>query len=137
MRAVYAAYEAAEESGDLDEINRIEAHAWLDGWAAEEGRVQGSARDLFFDMNRIALHTPDPGDDGSGPNWDRVGGIAAPTLVLLGDLDVICRTTSEHLAAEIPGARFEVLEGTAHLPQLEPHPRGIEAIRDFLEIHRG
>ena len=133
VRALYAAYEAAEEGDDLDELNRIEAHAWLDGWTAPEGRVQGPVRDLFLDMNRIALHAVEPGDDGTGASWDRVQEIAVPTLVLLGDLDVVVRTASEHFAATIPGARFEVLEGTGHLPHLEGHPRCLRAIADFLE----
>ena len=39
---------------------------------------------------------------------------------------------SEHLAAEIPGARYEVLVGTGHLPHLEGHARTLEAIATFL-----
>lgn len=132
VRALNAAYEAAEEAGDLDELNRIEAHAWLDGWSAPEGRVPGPVRDLFLDMNRIALHADDPGDDGTGAAWDRVGEIRVPTLVLIGDLDVVVRPASDHLAATIPGARFEELAGTGHLPHLEGHPRTLESIAEFL-----
>ena len=132
VRALYAGYEAAEEAGDLDELNRIEAHAWLDGWAALEGRVQGAARELFLDMNRIALSAEDPGEDGTGAAWDRVGEIRVPTLVLIGELDVLVRPASEHLAATIPGARFEELAGTGHLPHLEGDPRTLEAIGAFV-----
>ncbi len=132
VRALYAAYEAAENGDDLDELNRIEAHVWLDGWVAPEGRVQGAARDLFLAMNGIALRSADPGDDGTGLAWDRVGEIAVPTLVLLGDLDVVCAPASEHFAATIPGAQYEVLEGTGHLPHLEGHARALEVIGDFL-----
>ncbi len=132
VRALYAAYEAAEEGDDLDELNRIEAHVWLDGWAALEGRVQGPVRDLFLDMNSIALHADDPGDDGTGAAWDRVGEINVPTLVLIGELDVTEAPASAHFAATIPGARLEVLEGTGHLPHLEGHARTLEAIKDFL-----
>ena len=42
--------EAADEAGDLDEVNRLETWMWLDGPSAE-GRVQGPARDLFMEMN--------------------------------------------------------------------------------------
>lgn len=133
VRALYDAYEAAEESGDLEELNRIEAHAWLDGWSAVEGRVQGPARELFLEMNHVALHAEDPGEDGTGAAWDRVGEIAAPTLVLLGDLDVVCQPASQHFAAMVPGARFELLEGTGHLPHLEGHKRCLRLIRAFLD----
>jgi len=133
VRALYHAYEAAEEAGDLDDLNRIEAHAWLDGWAAPEGRVQGPVRDLFLAMNRIALHADEPGDDGTGAAWDVVHEIAVPTLVLIGDLDVVERPASDHLAAAMPGARLEVLRGTGHLPHLEGHARCLRAVTDFLE----
>ena len=53
--------------------------------------------------------------------------------MLCGDLDVVCLPTSRHLAAEIPGASFEVLVGTAHLPHLEGHVRTLELIGDFLD----
>ncbi len=36
-----AALDAADEAGDLDEVNRLEAHLWLDGPSAPEGRVAG------------------------------------------------------------------------------------------------
>ena len=130
VRAVYAAYEAAGEGGDVDELNQIEAHAWLDGWSAPEGRVQDPVRDLFLDMNGIAVRAEPPGDDGSGASWDRVGEIAVPTLVLLGDFDVVCTPVSERLATAIRGARYEVLEGTGHLPHLEAHPRPLKPTPD-------
>ena len=133
VRALYEAYEAAEAADDLEALNRIEAHVWLDGWAAPEGRVQGPVRELFLDMNGLALRMDDPGDDGTGAAWDRVGEIEVPTLVLLGDLDVVCQPASEHFAAAVPGAQYEVLEGTAHLPHLEGHGRCLEVIRAFLD----
>ena len=133
VRRLWAAYEAAEEGNDLDELNRNEAHAWLDGWAAPEGRVTGPARDLFLDMNGRALRSPDPGPEVPvEPAWDRLGAIGVPTLVLCGELDVVCLPASEHLAAAIPAAGFEVLAGTGHLPHLEGHHRTLEAIAEFL-----
>jgi pimeloyl-ACP methyl ester carboxylesterase len=129
IQRLYAAYEAAEAGDDLAELNRVEAHAWLDGWAAEEGRVTGPARDLFLEMNGIALHAADPGPEvDPEPAWDRLGDIAVPTLVLCGDLDVISTATSDHLADKIPGARYETVVGTGHLPHLEGHPRALAAI---------
>ncbi|CAN5558693.1 alpha/beta hydrolase [soil metagenome] len=134
VQALVARYEAADEGGDLDLLNRIEAHAWLDGWTAPEGRVSGPVRDLFLAMNGNALRSPDPGPEQQPePAWDRLAEISVPTLVLCGDLDAISLPASEHLAANIPGATYEVLEGTGHLPHLEAHARTLEAIAAFLD----
>ena len=54
-------WEAAEERGDLEAVNVLEARVWLDGPTAPEGRVQGAARDLFLEMNARALAADDPG----------------------------------------------------------------------------
>lgn len=137
VQALWHEYEAAEESHDLNALNRVEAHAWLDGWAAPDGRVSGAARDLFLAMNAIALSSPDPGPERERPPaWDLVSRITVPTLVLCGDLDVVCLPASEHFAATIPGARFELLAGTGHLPHLEGHPRSLAAIAEFLATLR-
>ncbi|QIN81938.1 alpha/beta fold hydrolase [Rubrobacter tropicus] len=48
---------------------------------------------------------------------DRLPQIAAPTLVLAGEFDVILPPRFGHAVADaIPGARFEVLPGEAHQP---------------------
>lgn len=52
------AEEDAEERGDLDMLNKVQAHAWLDGPRSQNGRVWGAARELFFDMNDKALRQP-------------------------------------------------------------------------------
>jgi pimeloyl-ACP methyl ester carboxylesterase len=62
----------------------------------------------------------------------RLGGIGVPTLVVWGDHD---RIVDEHVgrayAAAIPGARFVLLEGTGHLPQLERPERLLGALDGF------
>ncbi len=55
--------EQAEDQKHYDLVNRIEAHMWLDGPRSEDGRVPGSARDLFLRMNIIPLKSPSPGKD--------------------------------------------------------------------------
>jgi pimeloyl-ACP methyl ester carboxylesterase len=133
-RELGLALDAAEDAGDLDEVNRLEAWMWLDGPSAPEGRVTGPARALFLAMNARALASVDPGEEIERPSaWAALGSITVPTLVLVGDLDLEdIRATSDGLAARIPGATSEVLEGTAHVPQLEAHARLLEALADFL-----
>jgi pimeloyl-ACP methyl ester carboxylesterase len=48
---------------------------------------------------------------------DRLAEIAAPTLVLSGELDIILPPRfGRSVAAEIPNARFDVMAGEAHQP---------------------
>ena len=61
--AMDEASEEAYEKGDLMETNRLEAHLWLDGPLAEEGRVGGDQRALFLDMNGRALEASSPGEE--------------------------------------------------------------------------
>jgi len=50
----------------------------------------------------------------------RLGSVTIPTLVLWGDSDQIVEPAyGQAYAAAIPGARFEVLPGTGHMPQME------------------
>lgn len=127
--------EAAEESGDLDELGRLEAWMWLDGPSAEEGRVGGAVRELFLDMNGRALHAEDPGDQAElPPAWPRLGEIAVPTLVLIGRLDAEdILVVDEQAAALIPGARLKDLEGVAHVPHLENDPATLDEIAAFVD----
>jgi pimeloyl-ACP methyl ester carboxylesterase len=120
--ALGAALDAAYESGDLDEVNRLEAWIWLDGPAGPEGRVAGAPRDLFFVMNRILLDNGVAEDAGkSGVDaWERLGELRVPTMIACGDLDVpFLVERCRQLADTMPNARLVDLPGLAHLPYLE------------------
>lgn len=129
-----AAVDAAEESHDLAEVNRLEAWLWLDGAAAPEGRVGGDVRELFLTMNAIALAAPDLGElIRPEPAWPRLEQIACPTLVIVGSLDVDdMLVNARALADRAPGARLVELVGTAHLPHMEADPACREVVADFL-----
>jgi pimeloyl-ACP methyl ester carboxylesterase len=128
-------WEAAEERGDLEALNRLEARVWLDGPTAPEGRVQGAARDLFIEMNGRALAADDPGKKGDdAAAWDRLGEIAVPTLVLVGEHDLrYIKEGATHAADAVPGARLVDLPGVAHLPHLEADERTLAEIAAFVD----
>jgi pimeloyl-ACP methyl ester carboxylesterase len=112
---------AASEAGDLDEVNRLELHYWLDGADQAEGRVRGDARALMDEMNGRALRASPPGDTPARTDlWSRLGEIACPALVLVGEYDLpgLVRHARE-LADVIPTAEFEVIAGAAHCPSLD------------------
>ncbi len=124
----------AWEAGDVDGANRMEAHMWLDGPLASEGRVTGALRDLFLDMNGIALRAPEVGASVPIPDaWDRLEQITAPTLVISGSLDLPhFRDRQAALVERIPDARLEVIDDVAHLPALEAPESVARLIDSFL-----
>jgi len=138
-RALERALDEADEAGDLVEINRLEAHLWLDGPGQPEGRVAGAARELFLDMNGIALAAPDPGEEADLPAaWPRLDRIAVPTVVLIGEHDVPQLVQeSRRVAAAVPGARLVELPGVAHLPHLEADETALATIEAFVGGSRG
>ena len=57
-----------------------------------------------------------------------------PTLVVSGQLDRIAKPEyGRRLAAAIPGARFELLEGLAHGAPLEEPARLNQMLADFVQ----
>ncbi len=66
----------------------------------------------------------------------RLAGITVPTLVLWGEADRIADVDyGKAYAAAIPGASFEVLTETGHLPQIETPEKLIDAVWSFVEAH--
>jgi pimeloyl-ACP methyl ester carboxylesterase len=111
----------AEQAGDLDRVNAIKAHHWLDGPLQPEGRVTGEARRLFLDMNAIALRSPPIGANlDVAPAFHRLGEISVPSLVMWGDLDFPhIQQRCRHIATAMPNGSGHMLTGMAHLPSLE------------------
>ena len=116
----------------LDELARLSYHDpaafRIDPAAMTEAQRAGMA------ANRAALQVyggarmTDPSLRG------RLAAIASPTLVIWGDADRIADPDyGRAYAAAIPGAGFELLTETGHLPQLETPERLMRAVWDFAE----
>jgi pimeloyl-ACP methyl ester carboxylesterase len=127
-------WEAAEERGDRAAVNRIETRVWLDGPTAPEGRVTGATRDLFVEMNAVALDADDPGERREdAAAWGRLAEIAVPTLILIGEHDLqYIKANCAHAVATIPGARLVELPGVAHVPHLEGDQKTLSEIAAFV-----
>ena len=134
-----AAEEDAYERGDLEMINRVQAHEWLDGPRTSGGRVTGRARELFLDMNSIVLSKPQLTQEEERPSaWRRVGEVGAPTLLLVGDEDFTALIDRhETLSEEMPNAFAAVLEGVAHIPSIERPELVNSMILEFLDAIEG
>jgi pimeloyl-ACP methyl ester carboxylesterase len=111
----------AEQAGNLDRVNAIKAHLFLDGPLQPEGRVTGQARQLFLDMNAIALRSPPIGSDFDvAPAFHRLHEISAPSLVIWGDFDFPhIQERCRQIAPMMLDGSHHVLTGTAHLPSLD------------------
>lgn len=134
-QALLAQQKDAEEAGALDRLNAIKARLWLDGPLAPEGRVKGPARQLFLDMNAIALRSPPSGASlDVAPAFPRLGDIQMPSFVIWGDLDFPhIQERCRHLASAIPNGSGHELAGAAHLPSLEQPAEVTRLLTEFLD----
>ena len=133
----WAEEEAAFERGDLDEVAWINVRTWLDGPDRDASGVPTALRRRVYEMQRAALDLENPTAAGgwlTPSRRERLGDVAAPTLVLVGALDQRdFRKIARFLATEIPGAAFEELHGVAHLPPLERPEAFARTVLGFLD----
>jgi pimeloyl-ACP methyl ester carboxylesterase len=129
----------AEERGNLESVNRIEAHLWLDGPRSSSGRVEGPVRELFLEMNAGVLRHPVlRQEEEPDPATDSLAAITAPALLVVGELDfphIVDR--HEELSDELENAFAIILEDTAHLPSLERPDLFNPLLLEFLEAVTG
>ncbi len=128
-------FDTADEVGDLKQVNEIEANIWLDGPLSKPDRVTGEVRDLFFDMNGLALnHLPLTLENEPPAAWSRLSNINVPVLLLWGSLDFPhLKQRHTMLMTKLNNANGRELANMAHLPNLE-NPTLVNAeIRGFLQ----
>ena len=127
---------AAEETKDLRVLNEAEMKLWLVGPGRKASQVDQRLRDLFLDMNGIALKSDfasAPARKLDPPAFGRLADITAPTLVIVGDDDLAeIRDTADLLVSKIPGARKAIIHDAAHLPNLEHPEKFNRLVLDFL-----
>jgi pimeloyl-ACP methyl ester carboxylesterase len=134
---IYRKIEVAEAADDLDLVNRLEAHLWLDGPSSIEGRVGGATRKLFLDMNLRALNAPSAGETTDNvDSWNNLSKIQVPVLLIVGQLDLLhLQERSARMAKIMPHAEFVLMKDVAHLPALEAPQQCAEIIAKFLARH--
>jgi pimeloyl-ACP methyl ester carboxylesterase len=92
-------------------------------WA--DGKLLACSPDMWAAMAPRFLEWPD--------TLAAVAQIDVPTLVLVGEEDDTMRGQCQELAAAIPGARLDVIDGVRHSPQLEAPDRCWAALAAFLD----
>ncbi len=138
LKADWEAEEAAWQRGDLDEVAWANVRTWVDG-PVRGGEAPAELRQAVFDMYRPALDLQKvegavDGEPLEPRAADRLAEVAAPTLVVVGELDQPdMMKIGEKLAQEIPDARLVRMPGVAHLPPMEAPAEFLRIVTEFLE----
>ena len=128
---------AAFDAGDLELAAELEVQVWVDGQGRTPDQVDPAIRARVREMDLLVLRheVTSKGQEQKTepPAAARLAEVRSPTLVIIGDLDApITLSSGEALAAGIPGARRVVIEGTAHLPNMEQRALFNRVVLDFL-----
>jgi pimeloyl-ACP methyl ester carboxylesterase len=115
---------AAFDAGDLERAAELEMQVWVDGPRRSPDQVDLAVRARVYEMDLRVMRNEVEGrgqeQAPDRPAASRLAEVRAPALVIFGDLDApITLSSSEALAAGIPGARRVVMEGTAHVLNME------------------
>ncbi len=129
--------DAALKAGDFERVVEIENRIWTDGPNRTPDQVNPTVRARIRDMN---LHnyslqtedTPEPRPQ-EQPALSRLAEIHTPTLVIIGDEDVVpIQEVAETLATSIPGAKKAVIHNTAHHLNMEQPEQFNSIVLNFL-----
>jgi pimeloyl-ACP methyl ester carboxylesterase len=133
---IYADVTSAYHGKDMEALNEAEMNLWLVGPGRQSSHIDKKLRELFLDMNGIALRSDfksAPRDELDPPAAGRLSEINAPTLIVVGEDDLPeVHETAGVLMSQVRGARKAVIHDAAHLPNLE-HPEEFNRLLlDFL-----
>jgi pimeloyl-ACP methyl ester carboxylesterase len=144
MKRLWEQVDELAGKGDLDGANEIELRMWMDGVRRTPDQVDPAVRALVREMNlasftRDAEHQQGQSQPLEPPAFGRLSEVRAPTLVIVGSDDQpLIVQTADILASQIPGARKVVMEGLAHVPNMERPAEFNHITLDFLaEALRG
>lgn len=136
--ALETAIDEAEAAEDVDALVRVEVQLWALGPDRDTDEVDPEFVARAIELNVGAAHWDFAGTAATPahPAIDRLGEIAVPTLVVIGDHDVTeAKVAAELLTAGIPGAEQAHFADSAHLPSVEHPQRFTRILREFLARH--
>jgi 3-oxoadipate enol-lactonase len=111
--------------GPLDtEVGR-RLRAERPGWEElQDRKLLSCSPEMYVTMARLLTTAPS--------RVDELAHLEVPTLVLVGEDDLLLREPSGRLADAIPGAAFVVIPGAGHSPQVEAPAAWFDAVTEFL-----
>lgn len=123
MGALLAAQKAIGSPFESDAARRLRAERA--GWEElQDAKLLASSPAMYVAMARALT-----------ADADRTGPLArldVPTLVVVGEHDVMLLDAARHLAATIPGAELAVIAGAGHSPQVEAPEAWFDAVVSWL-----
>lgn len=134
--AFFTAMEAAEAAADWERVADLDVRVWVDGPLQPAGRAAPAVRERVRAMALNSYLTvsvygqPQPL---TPPAAARLGDLRAPTLAIVGDLDVASTADSAALLARAaPGVRVAHFPDAAHMPSMEQPERFNALLLEFL-----
>jgi pimeloyl-ACP methyl ester carboxylesterase len=134
-----AAEDEAVARGDLEGATQLNLTTWLDGPTRGPEAIDADLRARLFGMQLTAFKNwqaadPDlPYEELDPPLEERLADIAAPVLAIWPTLDLPdAKTSTEWIAATVPAGRLAVIEGAAHIVNMEKPDEFNRVVLDFL-----
>ena len=145
LSAFIAAEDEAAERGDLDAAAQANVDWWLVSPRRTADDLPADVRQAVHRMQRRAFEVSSDWDDVAEleeelepPAEGRYADVSAPTLVLLGELDLdAIHQAASAVTAGIPGARLVTWPGTAHLPSMERPAEFSDLVLDWIAADEG
>ncbi len=137
-KAIGEEIEEAVKRGDYERASELETRIWVDGPERTPQQVDPVVRQRVYEMN---LHNfRNMGAAEFPPPWEleppaiaRLGEVAVPTCLIIGDKDVReMLSIIDKLEQGIPGARKVVMRDVAHALNMEQPEEFNRIVLDFL-----
>lgn len=137
-RAIGEEIEEALKRGDDERASELETRIWVDGPERTPQQVDPVVRQRVYEMNLYnyrhmgTVEFPPP-QELDPPAIARLGEVAVPTCLIIGDKDVReMLSIIEKLEQGIPGARKVVMHDVAHALNMEQPEEFNRIVLDFL-----
>lgn len=128
--------ERLEEARDWPALVELETQVWTDGPGQPPDRVDPDVRRRMVQWNLESYQADQQANQVIPTDWktaERLGEISVPTLFVWGTLDEsTVAAAGEHLTANVAGAQKQVVEGVAHMVNLERPDEFNQIVEGFL-----
>jgi 3-oxoadipate enol-lactonase len=133
--------EKAWNAKDWARLADLETQYWVNGPGQPADRVEPGVQAMVHDWILTTYQAekeeaiPQPLDP---PAATRLDAVTMPLMVVIGELDEAhTNAACRFLADSVPGSRFEVMRGAAHMPNLEQPEAFTRLVLEFLaEVDR-